>query len=626
MKNSIFVNIMFLLVAALFIGGAACMLPGMYQQRLDTGLDRLDSFGGEEVSSDLKLPTSALFVFRSLAIDYLWIRADTLKNEGQFFDALYLARAICALQPNLASIWDFQAWNMAYNISVELPSGSERWEWVRAGYELLRDQGLKYNPDSLRIHWSLAWIFQHKIGGITDDYHRYYKKVLAFEFAPLLTPVYGDLSTRPVLEDIKAMADLPDKYSELAKNQAVSDLMDQFIAADKQFEKPEDVLQALVKLRVSPRGTYAGDAIWQIINNNTDNPALWDIDRFSRRKALQDKWKLDPAVMHELNLKYGPVDYTNEDKRMALDWRTSWAYAIFWADHGLKLKNNESTQFDVNRLERVIYHSLQELYRNGSLKVHQFLPQSAFEKGTEGREIFEQQELELQIYNSQDLKMFPVAYQATLDLMESYKDDPREMPGGVDVASENLIKNGIQNTYLTGYKHVAAGYYEKLRKDFPDKEEYKVSLEEFVGNCMKEQIADITPRYANDYIINILCSSYKQLAIGEDVDAQVQLEIAQQIYDLYYKDFQDEPDPTKRTELLPMPEMKYYSLVTVLSDNFINPNVKGMLMKRIEIEQPSLYDRIIKEMEKQKAEYEKAKRGSENVEIGPQPEPEPQTK
>ena len=621
MKNSIFVNIVFLLIAAMFIGGAACMLPGMYQQRLDTGMDRLDTFRGEEVSSDLKLPTSALFVFRSLAIDYLWIRADNLKNDGQFFDALYLSRAICALQPNLASIWDFQGWNMAYNISVELPTGAERWEWVRAGFELLRDQGLKYNPDSLRIHWSLAWIFQHKMGGITDDYHRYYKMMLAYELAPLLTPIYGDVTARPVLEDIKAMADLPEDFAELIKDQAVADLMDLLIASDDKFQTPEDVFKALVKLRVSPKGTYNDEVLWKLIYDNAENPALWVIDRYSRRMGLRDSWKLEPSLMHELDLKYGPIDYTNEDKRMALDWRMPWPYAIYWAEHGLrKYKDRDQTQFDINRLERVVYQGLQDMYHYGNLKIYQFRPPKVFKEGSEGREVFEQQQLSLQVYNNQDLKMFPVAYQATLDLMNTYKDDPDEMPGGVDVASENLAINAIQSLYLTGYRQVAAGYYKRLQQDFPGKPEYTVPLETFVASCMKQQLEDITPKYASNYVMNLLRDSYQQLGLGEDENAQVRLLWAEQIYKLYYKDFQNDPDPTARTELPSFDEMKYYALLQVIFDDYVDRNVVAMLMKRIEIEQPSLYDKVVKEIEKQRAEYEKAKQGSDDVEIGPQQE------
>ncbi len=619
MKNNILVNLVFILVAAVFIGGAVCMLPGMYQERLESGLDRLDTFGGEQVSSDLKIPTSALFVFRSLAIDYLWIRADNLKNDGQFFDAYYLASAICDLQPNLASIWDFQGWNMAYNISVELPSGSERWEWVRAGYELLRDQGLKYNPDSLQIHWSLAWIFEHKIGGITDDYHRYYKMTLVSEFAPLLTPVTGDLKSRPVLEDIKAMADLPASYYILAKDKAVSDLMDKLIAADDKLKTPDDVFNALIKLR-STNGVYNEQELWQIINNNADNPALWAIDRFSRRKALQEKWKLDLAVMHEMNMKYGPVDYTDKDKRMALDWRMPWPYAIYWAEQGLKYRDKEDNQATVNRLERIVYQSLQDMYHNGNLKVYDINPPEAFEQGSEAREVFEQQQLNLQVFNSQDLKMFPVAYQATLDLLKTYEDDPDEMPGGVDVASENLAKNAIQSLYLTGYTQVAASYYKRLQEDFPDKPEYKVTLDKFVATLMKEQITDITPKYASNYIFNLLFASYSQLAIGEEENAQARLLWAQQIYDLYYKEFQNDPDPTKRTDFPSMADIKYFSLVQVYIS--VSQNVRDMLMKRIEIEQPSLYDRLSKDIAKQQAELEKAQKGSENIEYGPQPAPQ----
>ncbi|MBN2843344.1 MAG: hypothetical protein JXM68_09655, partial [Sedimentisphaerales bacterium] len=533
MRNNFLINSVLTLLTASFVGGGAYMLPGLYQQRIDTEIDRVDHFGGEiqELATEIRIPTAALFAFRSLAIDYLWIRAEKLKQEGQYFDALYLARAICALQPNLGSVWDFQAWNMAYNISVGLPTGSERWEWVRAGFELVRDHGLKYNPRNLKLYWVIGWIFQHKIGAIADDYHRYYKLMFAYEMSPLLTPIYGDLTSRPNLADIKAMSELTTDYNELAADPGVKELMDSLLKTDPRFKSVEDVLSAMTALRISPPDQYAKE-FGELIKSSADNPALWQLDRFSRARTLMKEWKLDPKVMHNLNMQYGPIDYVNAGEKKALDWRTPWAYSIYWAVQGLKYREFDietTAEMNVTRLERLVYHSLQEMFHYGNVKIYQFQPESAFAQDT-GREVFDTQQLELQIFNSQDLEMLQFAYQATVDLKKSYEGTDEEPPHGMDVAAENLMINGIQSLYLTGYRDFAQKYYDQLRNDFPEKEEYKPSLDEFVRICMRDQIKEITPKFASIYVMNILRDGYYQLALAEDENANVRQQWAQQIY------------------------------------------------------------------------------------------------
>ncbi len=601
------------------------MLPDMYQQRVKTEIDRFDSFRGEEtnqLSTDIRVPTAAMFAFRSVVIDYLWIRAETLKQEGQYFDAMYIARAICALQPNLASVWDFQGWNMAYNISVGLPTGSERWHWVKSGFELLRDLGLKYNPRSLKIHWSIAWIFQHKIGAIADDYHRYYKTMFAYEMAPLLTPCYSVISARCTFEDIQAMAELPETFAELLNDQAVADMVDALLATDDNINTADELLDVLVKFRTTDNSKYS-QSFFDLILANKDNPAFQKIDRFSRAKVLKATWKLEPKAMHRLNQLYGPIDYVNSGNRKSLDWRTPWPYAIYWADHGLQYRDQDWSRNEMNitRLERVIYTCLQDLYSYGNLKIFQFRPVSAFSGNDAQQEVLEKQQLELQVFNSQDLEMFQVAYKATVDLDKYYQDHPdQEPPASLDIARENLVRNGIQSLYLTGFKEYAVKYYNQLKIDYPDKEDYKVTLDEFVKACMKEQILQITPKYASDYILNLLRDSYYQLAVSEDENAYVREQWALQIYEYFMKDFQNDPDPTKRTALPSIPDMKYQALVMMLSDDSVNPNIKALLMARIELEQPSLYDRIMKEINRQRQEIEKAAGDSSNS-YGPQQQP-----
>ncbi|NIN12107.1 MAG: hypothetical protein GTO61_12015, partial [Gemmatimonadales bacterium] len=73
-----------------------------------------------------------------------------------------------------AAVWAFHGHNMAYNISVAHNTEDERWEWVKAGINLVRNDGLRYNPNDLQLHRELAFFFIHKIEGYADDAHLYY--------------------------------------------------------------------------------------------------------------------------------------------------------------------------------------------------------------------------------------------------------------------------------------------------------------------------------------------------------------------------------------------------------------------------------------------------------------------
>ena len=100
----------------------------------------------------LAFTTVALGGFRGLISNLLWIRANDLQIDDKFFEAAQLADWITDLEPHFAQVWAFQAWNMAYNISVKFKENapgdySDRWRWVQRGIELLRDEGLRYNPD-----------------------------------------------------------------------------------------------------------------------------------------------------------------------------------------------------------------------------------------------------------------------------------------------------------------------------------------------------------------------------------------------------------------------------------------------------------------------------------------------
>jgi hypothetical protein len=171
-----------LLLAAALLFGAGRVQQSLNRDRERLGLTRAAALTGAPPL--LAFTTVALGGFRGLISNYLWIRANDLQLDDKFFEAAQLAEWITALEPTFTQVWLFQAWNMAYNISVKFKDFPDRWRWVERGIELLRDDGLRYNPNDVLIHRELAWFFQHKMGQNMDDANLFYKQQWAREMMP----------------------------------------------------------------------------------------------------------------------------------------------------------------------------------------------------------------------------------------------------------------------------------------------------------------------------------------------------------------------------------------------------------------------------------------------------------
>ncbi|NQT94051.1 MAG: hypothetical protein HQ559_14915 [Lentisphaerae bacterium] len=136
--------------------------------------------------------TVVLGGFRGLLADILWLRISFLQDEGRYFELVQLADWITKLEPRHSEIWAFHAWNLAYNVSVMTPDPADRWRWIRNGLDLLRKEGLRYNPADPMLYREIGWIYQNKIGGIADTQNLYYKRRLAEQITDLIGEGYPD--------------------------------------------------------------------------------------------------------------------------------------------------------------------------------------------------------------------------------------------------------------------------------------------------------------------------------------------------------------------------------------------------------------------------------------------------
>lgn len=128
--------------------------------RSDHGLAQADLGEIDPASESMKLATLGM---RGIAANILWTKANHYKKTEDWDNLRASLNQITKLQPNFVSVWIFQGWNMAFNVSVEFDDFRSRYHWVKKGIDFLIE-GTQYNHENPRLLKELGWSFQQKIG------------------------------------------------------------------------------------------------------------------------------------------------------------------------------------------------------------------------------------------------------------------------------------------------------------------------------------------------------------------------------------------------------------------------------------------------------------------------------
>lgn len=581
-----------LLAAGLFII-AGSQLESLNFKRRELGLV-IDK--PENIPPSLAFATIATGAFRGLVVDCLWLRAERLKQEGQFFDAKQLADWITILQPRFTTVWDFQAWNMAYNISVTIPATEpqERWRWVKNGYELLRDKGIVVNPKSLSLYRRLALIFQHKIGGVTDDVHKYYKLQLALGMEPLLKSEDNRLGA----DDnryYEELAKAPKEFSKISEDPSFLPLINELRKADEVFSDSDEFVGNYLSLRQNPGG-FRPQA-FEVIDKFRGTNTLKKFDIFAKSHQLRNVWKLEPDLMVELNETYGPVDWDDPNNHLPLEWRHPDAHAMYWAYKGLKVASGEKFSVPEANTDRMINHSLQNLFRTGKIYVYSQMirPQSdsISDANSEAPMIVQQ------IYLRPDLRMFKSYNKAALARIEKYKELKDSTAESMEIGHKNMLKNAVLSFYQAGLINQAQEIYNQLRQLYP-LDDFKVALAVFVRQRFREELTELKGIANTTEIVQmIMQEAYFRYAMRDDDQAVISENIAKEAYDHYQSEYANEDAQEKGRMFLPdFTRLKYLALVDFLMDEQYPIVMRNSLFSRIQIEKPELFEQIIKERDK----------------------------
>ncbi len=579
-------------LAVVLLIGAGTQLDSINSRREDMDLI-IDK--PENIPPSLAFATVATGAFRGLVVDILWMRADTLKEEGQFFDARQLAEWITILQPRFASVWEFHAWNMAYNISVAIPATQpdQRWQWVKNGYELLRDEAIdKYKLKNMTLYRELGRIFQHKIGGVSDDAHKYYKLQLALAMEPLLGPAdnaYFDL-----------LAEAPVGWQEINKDPNVAPLIKALKSADAVFSDDGEFVSNYLSLRQDSR--RFNPAAGRTIDDFRGTEALDKFDIFAKAWQLRKTWKLDPVLMRQINKTYGPIDWSDPNTHLPMDWRHPDSHAIYWAVKGLQtVAKEEDREIDTSEVntDRIVAHSLQNLFRNGKIFIYEMSLQAPLQDIS--------QEPQTQIYKEvflrPDLRIFEPYNNSVLAILQKYKDAGDESRyETLQNGHRNMLTNAVLSFYQSGHKSHAQKIYNQLRELYP-LEKFKVPLAVFARQRFAEELQTIGINDAKEQIILLLRESYYLYAIRDDNAATGREKMAEEIYNYYQSKYSDE----NRIDLPDFKLLRYFALFDFLNDQQYPPYLRQSLLSRIKIERPDLFRQLEAEEEKLRKQSEQAK-------------------
>lgn len=384
--------------------------------------------------------TMALGSFRGLVADLLWLRAASLQESKNYYEMAQLASWITKLQPRFATATAYLAWNMAYNISVTCSLWEDRWYWVWEGIRLIRDEALLYNPDDQRLYWELAVIFQQKMGNVLDNASYYYKSRLAAEMGQVLTP-------NPNWEMMRTM---PKTKDEFMKRYPEGDDLWKDLRAEgiKDYDD--------LKTKFQTKGFLPNEVIAKLGNDR----AL-KLDTAMRNIWLYEKYRLDSAIIYDLNKEYGDID-----------WRLPEAQAIYWASEGIRRTGRHNMQ-----CARIIATSLQAMTVGGRV-----------------------------IWMKRELDQTPMLIlEPNLDLIKSAcrtYDWAREEANNLEsfrTGKINYMKTGVLHLYNFNRRKDAEEVFEMLKET--DNTVKYGSLEEFVDAELKEKLESATFKEINDIVM-----------------------------------------------------------------------------------------------------------------------------
>lgn len=233
-----------------------------------------------------------------------------------------------------------------------------------------------------------------------------------------------------------------------------------------------------------------------------------------RYRRLKEDYKLDPALMREVEAQYGP-----------LDWRLPQAHAIYWAWRSRLI----ATDFDALSADRMIFQNLSDAFRQGSLFT-----------GPDGKEFIP----------SPNPDLLP-------RVRDAYEDALRRNPGQdtVKTAYRNFLGEAVVMLLSYNRNEEARELFDELAKTYPG-EDTAQGFGPFVMNTYAASLKDLTDRNAQAVVEGSLYQAMLWQALGDPARAAGYDRLARLAWDTYMAPRKDSAEWAERTGLPPLAELR----------------------------------------------------------------------
>ena len=104
-----------------------------------------------------------LLGFRGIAASILWSDAEHYRMTKNWSQLQQSADSITLLQPHFKKVWEYQAWNLGFNVSAECDAVQDRYFWVKQGAKYLQ-RGTTRNKQFPELYFECGRFFGQKIG------------------------------------------------------------------------------------------------------------------------------------------------------------------------------------------------------------------------------------------------------------------------------------------------------------------------------------------------------------------------------------------------------------------------------------------------------------------------------
>lgn len=120
------------------------------------------------------------FGFRGVAVTFLWNEVMDLNRRERWFEIKPVLNSITLLQPNFHSPWQYQAWNMAYNIANAWEAVKDQYYWISEGTKFMKEACAK-NSGVSDLEWYAGFLYFNRFS--VHDNHKFFRERFKKEFA-----------------------------------------------------------------------------------------------------------------------------------------------------------------------------------------------------------------------------------------------------------------------------------------------------------------------------------------------------------------------------------------------------------------------------------------------------------